>query len=410
MRVAIFITLIFLGTGSCNKKQTTYTFETAVTQSGTVKNTITATGTVQADTTVSVGTQVSGVIRKVYVDFNSEVKKGQLLAELDRTPLEIQVKQAEATLNDAKSEVEFQGATYDRNKSLFDNKLLAKADFDQAKYNNDKAVANLQSAKAGYDRAVVNLNYALIRSPISGVVLNRAVDQGQTVAASFNTPTLFTIGNDLSHVQVQANVDEADIGLVKTRQPVDFTVDAFPSDTFPGEVKQVRLQPVVTNNVVTYTVIINALNPEKKLKPGMTANITIMVQQADSVLIIPSLALRFTPDASYLADRARNNKDSLNKRSDSRRMNKNAPGGRSTGNRKGDAVWVKSGPGDSLRRVMVTTGISDGMNTEIRSGLSQGAEVVLSMTGNNKKQKQEGSESPRSPFMPQRRSQGRPPR
>ncbi len=206
-----------------------------------------------------------------------------------------------------KVEVAFQSATYERYKALLDKKLVAQADYDQVKYNYDKALANLKTAQAGYDKAMVNLNYATIYSPINGVVLNRAVDQGQTVAASFNTPNLFTIGNDLTQMQVQANVDEADIGQVRDGQPVDFSVDAYPNETFKGTVRQIRLQPVVTSNVVTYTVIVNAPNPEEKLMPGMTANITVLTQEVDSVLTVPGKALRFTPDAAFLAEYMKNN-------------------------------------------------------------------------------------------------------
>ena len=303
----IISSLVFFVAGSCHRGDKSYTFETAIVKKGSIINTITATGTVEADTTVLIGTQVSGVIKKIYVDFNSNVKKGQLLAELDKTPLQTQVQQAQASLDDAKSEVEFQSATYERYKALLDKKLVAQADYDQVKYNFDKARANLKTAQAGYDKAIVNLNYASIYSPIVGVILNRAVDQGQTVAASFSTPNLFTIGNDLTMMQVQANVDEADIGLVRMLQPVDFTVDAYPNEIFKGSVRQIRLQPVVTSNVVTYTVIVNAPNPEKKLMPGMTANITVLVQKVDSVLVIPGKALRFTPEAAYLTEYYKNN-------------------------------------------------------------------------------------------------------
>jgi HlyD family secretion protein len=413
----IFLIVLFTA-GSCHRKATTYTFETDVAKTGSVRNTVTATGTVQADTTVSVGTQVSGVINKVYVDFNSVVKKGQLLAELDKTPLQTQVSQAQAALDDSKSEVQFQTATFERNKSLFEKNLIAKADFDQAKYNYDKAMAALKTAQAGYDKAIVNLNYASITAPISGVILNRAIDQGQTVAASFNTPTLFTIGNDLNHVQVQANVDEADIGMVRSGQPVEFTVDAFPAATFDGEVRQVRLQPVVTNNVVTYTVIVNAPNPEKKLMPGMTANITVLVQEADSVLVIPGRALRFNPDPSYLAEQRKRTKDTLNSAQSAQPGREKGRGGEFTGQgmrnaglfgksqgkmKKQDAVWVKNG--DTLRRVVIQTGLSDGTNTQIISGLHEGDQVVLSMSAVGKKSNQADGSQTRSPFMPQRRSQ-----
>lgn len=418
LAAAAKVLLILFIAGSCNRKATTYTFETDVAKTGSVRNTVTATGTVQADTTVSVGTQVSGVISKVYVDFNSVVKKGQLLAELDKTPLQTQVKQAQAALDDAKSDVQFQTATFERNKTLYEKNLIAKADFDQAQYNYDKAMAALKTAQAGYDKAIVNLNYASISAPISGVILNRAIDQGQTVAASFNTPTLFTIGNDLSHVQVQANVDEADIGLVKSGQPVEFTVDAFPSATFDGEVRQVRLQPVVTNNVVTYTVIVNAPNPGKKLMPGMTANITVLVQEADSVLEIPAKALRFNPDPSYLAEQSKRTKDTLNKAQSAQTgkgrvrgsefsgqgMRNPAGFGKSQGKiKKQDAVWVKNG--DTLRRVVIETGLSDGTNTQVISGLHEGDQVVLSMAVVGKKSDQADGNQARSPFMPQRRPQ-----
>src|SRR5664280_2022034 len=298
--IVAIIALEVILAGSCKKGTKEYSFETAIVKKGSIVNTITATGTVEADTTVLIGTQVSGVINKIYVDFNSNVRKGQLLAELDKTPLQTQVQQAQASLDDAKSEVEFQTATYERYKALLDKKLVAQADYDQVKYSYDKARANLKTAQAGYDKAIVNLNYASIYSPIVGVILNRAVDQGQTVAASFSTPNLFTIGNDLTQMQVQANVDEADIGQVKTDEPVNFTVDAYPNETFKGSVRQIRLQPVVTSNVVTYTVIVNAPNPEKKLMPGMTANITVLVQKVDSVLLLSGKAVRFTPDKAYL--------------------------------------------------------------------------------------------------------------
>ncbi len=305
--ILIITSVVLFVTGSCHKSGKLYTYETAIVKKGSIKNTITATGTVQADTTVAIGTQVSGVIQKIYVDFNSHVKKGQLLLELDKTPLQTQVQQAQASLDDSKSEVAFQSATYERYKALLDKKLVAQADYDQVKYNYDKALANLKTAQAGYDKAMVNLAYATIYSPIKGVVLNRAVDQGQTVAASFNTPNLFTIGNDLTQMQVQANVDEADIGQVRDGQPVDFSVDAYPNETFKGTVRQIRLQPVVTSNVVTYTVIVNAPNPEEKLMPGMTANITVLTQEVDSVLTVPGKALRFTPDAQFLAEYMKNN-------------------------------------------------------------------------------------------------------
>jgi HlyD family secretion protein len=433
----IISSLLLILTGACHKSKNSYTFETSVVKKGSIINTITATGTIQADTTVLIGTQVSGVIKKIYVDFNSNVSKGQLLAELDKTPLETQVQQAQASLEDSKSEVEFQSAAYERYLVLLDKKLVAKADYDQVKYNYEKAKANLKTAQAGFDKARVNLSYALIYSPISGVVLNRAVDQGQTVAASFSTPNLFTIGSDLTKMQVQANVDEADIGQVKKDQPVTFTVDAYPSETFTGDVRQVRLQPVVTSNVVTYTVIVNAPNPDKKLMPGMTANITVLVQKIDSVLIVPGKALRFTPDATWLAEYMKNNPfpkrqviggyggtggqegqatqtspavQNTTGQSAYNQRPQNAGGegqynsgeflGEGHSDKKPVLVWVKSG--EKIHRARIVTGAVDGSNAEVKWGLKEGDEILLSMSLPGKSVSTAAAVPATSPFIPQR--------
>jgi HlyD family secretion protein len=451
--IVIIASLVFLVAGSCKKGSKSYTYETAVVKKGSIINNITATGTVEADTTVLIGTQVSGVIKKIYVDFNSNVKKGQLLAELDKTPLQTQVQQAQASLDDSKSEVEFQTATYERYKALLDKKLVAQADYDQVKYSYDKAKANLKTAQAGYDKAIVNLNYASIYSPIVGVVLNRAVDQGQTVAASFSTPNLFTIGNDLTQMQVQANVDEADIGQVRTDEIVTFTVDAYPNESFKGSVRQIRLQPIVTSNVVTYTVIVNAPNPEKKLMPGMTANITVLVQKIDSVLIVPGKALRFTPDAAFLAEYMKNNP--FPQRQGAQGTGGGAPGtgapngtgGAGTGatgtgttgtgatgtpgtgapgasgqptpnqgqrnigaagqgfqaggqqGKKPVVVWVQAE--DKVHRTRISTGAIDATNAEVKSGLKEGDVVILSMTVAGKGTTA-ATTTTTSPFMPTR--------
>ncbi len=406
----------FFMVSSCHKSNKSFSFETAIVKKGSIINTITATGTIQADTTVLIGTQVSGVIKKIFVDFNSVVKKGQLLAELDKTPLQTQVQQAQASLDDSKSEVEFQGATYKRYQDLLDKKLVAQADYDQVKYNYNKAIANLKTSQAGYDKAIVNLNYASIFSPIDGVVLNRAVDQGQTVAASFNTPTLFTIANDLTQMQVQANVDEADIGQVRMNQPVNFTVDAYPNETFTGDVRQIRLQPIVTSNVVTYTVIVNAPNPEKKLMPGMTANITVLIQRVDSILVVPGKALRFTPDNAYMTEYIKNNPAGRNQgegingqpEGNERIRTSRAEGqvnasqfqlGSQPGKRP-VVVWVKSG--ELIHRTPVVIGAADGTNTEIKSGLKERDEVILSMSLAGKPGAAKANSSTQSPFMPQR--------
>jgi HlyD family secretion protein len=451
--IVIITSLVFFGSGACHKGEKSYTYETAVVKKGSIINTITATGTVQADTTVMIGTQVSGVIKKIYVDFNSHVRRGQLLAELDKTPLQTQVQQAQASLDDSKSEVEFQTATYERYKALIDKKLVAQADYDQVKYSYDKARANLKTAQAGFDKALVNLGYASIYSPIVGVVLNRAVDQGQTVAASFSTPNLFTIGNDLTQMQVQANVDEADIGQIKKEQPVSFTVDAYPNEVFKGSVRQLRLQPVVTSNVVTYTVILNAPNPDLKLMPGMTANITVLVQKIDSVMTIPGKALRFTPDAAFLAEYMKNNPvgqrqgqggtgrpagtegtagagtgtttvtapsgTAGNASAGTSQPNANqsqrpdrAAGQGNTGDFQGGGqagkkpviVWVKSG--DKIHRTRIVTGAIDGSNAEVKWGLKEGDEVILSMNLAGKSSTTTAAAPTTSPFMPTRAPAG----
>lgn len=406
--IGLFLLIVI---SSCHKGEGSYSFETSTVKKGSIINTITATGTIEADTTVLIGTQVSGVIKKIFVDFNSVVRKGQLLAELDTTPLRTQVRQAEATLDDSKGEVEFQRATYERFQALLDKKLVAQADYDQVKYNYKKALSDLKTAQAGYDKAIVNLNYASIFSPIQGVVLNRAVDQGQTVAASFSTPNLFTIANDLTQMHVEAAVDEADIGLIRKGQPVDFTVDAYPAETFKGDVRQIRLQPVVTSNVVTYTVIVNAPNPEKKLMPGMTANITVLVQKVDSVLVVSGRALRFTPDATFLAEYFKNNPPVRGQGQGIGGQQRPRPAGTAgqnnanpfqTGtqqNKRPDIVWIKSG--DSIHRTRITIGALDATNVEIKSGLKEGDNVILSMTQPNTSTAGTTTTA-RSPFMPQR--------
>jgi HlyD family secretion protein len=441
--IVAIVALDVLLAGSCKKGSKEYTYETALVKKGTIINTITATGTLEADTTVLIGTQVSGVINKIFVDFNSVVKKHQLLAVLDTTPLQTQVRQSQAALDQSKGEVEFQRATFERYQALLDKKLIAQADYDQVKYSYSTARADLKTAQAGYDKAVVNLNYAYITSPILGVVLNRAVDQGQTVASSFSTPNLFTVANDLTQMHVEANVDEADIGQVKNNQPVDFTVDAFPTEIFKGSVRQIRLQPTVTSNVVTYTVIVNAPNPDKKLMPGMTANITVLVQKVDSVLIVPGKALRFTPDAAFLAEYMKNNPMGQRQGGGAGRPagtggaasgtggaasgTGGAPGtAAGTGGAPGTAagqptsggyqaggqagkkpviVWVKEG--DKVRRVRVATGAIDGSNAEIKFGLKEGDEVILSMNlGGKSSTTTAAAPATTSPFMPTRPPQG----
>jgi HlyD family secretion protein len=375
-----------------------FQFETAVVKKGKIVNTVTATGTLEAVETVEVGTQVSGIVNKILVDFNSNVRKGQVLAKIDETPLVAQLNQSQANVDQAEAEFKYQSANYQRNLVLFEKKLISQADFDQVVYSYNLSKANLASSNAQHDRNKINLDYATIVSPIDGVILDRAVDEGQTVAASFNTPTLFTIANDLTQMKVEASVDEADIGLVHAGQRVEFTVDAFPDEIFEGTVIEVRLQPVITSNVVTYTVIINAPNPEKKLMPGMTATTAVYVLEEDNQLLVPIQALSFDPQPDLLFAYM------TSVRSDEEEVlpppNPVQEGTQSSGMTKEVSkpkVWVKSQ--DSLFSVPVEVTIDDGINYSVTGGLNEGDEVVLGMTGKSGViEKSDGAAV--SPFMP----------
>ena len=395
----VLITIGFLVYKSFGNTKVTVTYETAKIERGTISNTITATGTLEAIKTVEVGTQVSGVIEKIFVDFNSQVKKGQLLAQLDETPLLAQLQQSKASVDQAEAQVKYQKATYDRYKKLAEKKLIAQSDFDLAEYNYNNALGQLSNAKSVYDKNKINLSYARIYSPIDGIILQRAVDEGQTVAASFSTPTLFTIANDLTQMRVEAKVDEADIGQVRNEQRVEFTVDAFPLRKFTGEVTEIRLQPVSTANVITYTVIINAPNPEKVLMPGMTANAIFYVTEAKDILMVPAKAVRFTPDQATL--------QSLNQNISKENVQSLEPhvvqGSDSIKGHEASVqvqrVWVKQG--DLLQPKKITVGVTDEIHYEVLSGLKEGEEVVVAMTtqGGAKTSK---ATAVKSPFMPQR--------
>ncbi|HNW51759.1 MAG TPA: efflux RND transporter periplasmic adaptor subunit [Prolixibacteraceae bacterium] len=393
----------------------TYSITTAKIEKGSISNTITATGTLEAITTVQLGTQVSGEIEKIYVDFNSQVKKGQLLATLDETPLKAQVDQSQATVDNSEAELDYQKATYERTKALYEKKLIAQSDYDLAEYNYRKAISNLNNAKSALERNKINLAYARIYSPIDGIILNRAVDEGQTVAASFNTPELFTIANDLTQMKVEANVDEADIGQVLTNQRVEFKVDAYPDQTFQGTVSQVRLQPVTSSNVVTYTVIINAPNPDKKLMPGMTANISIYVSEKKDILIVPGKSVRFSPDqqliVAYMQSLEKSGKITPPENGNPEMgMGEGmpgkgsmpggipSPGGFQPNGKEGTTVWVKEG--EMIHPRKIELGETDGINYELISGLNENDEVVTSLEKQTVKQAKAATAS--SPFMPAR--------
>jgi HlyD family secretion protein len=380
---------------SCKKTKQTFSFETTKVEKGSVNQVITATGTLEAITTVEVGTQVSGVIEKIYADFNSPVKKGQLLATLDETPLKASLEQSKASVDQAEAEVKYQKSSFERNKALFEKQLIAQSDYDLAEYNYNKAVASLKNARSVYEKNRINLDYARIYSPIDGVVLDRAVDEGQTVAASFNTPTLFTIAQDLTQMQVEANVDEADIGQVKDNQRVEFTVDAFPDTKFDGQVVEVRMQPVETSNVITYTVIINAPNPDMKLLPGMTASTSIYVKEKKDILVVPGKAIRFTPDETQL------NTYMASVRGEEMPApptDKPVPPAETSATKDQTTVWVKEGA--LIHPVPVKLGDNDGINYELVEGPKEGVELVLSMTADQAQN--QTTTAAKSPFMPQR--------
>jgi HlyD family secretion protein len=352
--------------------------ETAVAERSTFSNVITATGTVEPVIEVEVGTQVSGIIDKIYVDYNSVVKKGQLLAEMDRINLEAELQSKQASLASSKTEFEYQEKNYARSKVLYEKKLISDTDYETATYNYEKAKNSYEQNKADMVKVKRNLEYATILSPIDGVVINRAVEAGQTVAAGFSTPTLFTIANDLTQMRVIADVDEADIGNVEEGQSVKFSVDAYPEDVFEGTVTQVRLEAVVESNVVTYEVVISAYNPDLKLKPGLTANVTIYTLERNNVLTIPTKALRFIPDQEALS--------SLNITVEEATE---APSGKKL-------IWQRKG--QVLTSKAVTTGAVSGSLTEITEGLTDNEEVVVDMKAASQVLATTSTE--KSPFMP----------
>lgn len=351
-------------------------FNTSVVKTGEIEITVMATGYIQPVEEVEVGTQVSGEIEKIYVDYNSHVTAGQLLAELDQSTLNEQLIQANASMNSAKSALLLAEQNYNRTKKLHDAKAATDVEMEEAVNQLTQAQMTYDDAKSIANQAKVNLEYAYIYSPIDGIVLDRAVSVGQTVASSFETPTLFTIAKDLTRMQVEADVDEADIGMVKVGQTAEFTVDAYSDEVFEGTVQQVRMQPTTTSNVVTYTVIIEAPNPEEKLFPGMTANISIMIK-SDSGLSVPVEAVNYvmTPEVA-----------------DKTGYEGNLTLSGNGGNDK--SVWVLENGMPELRPI--TTGMGDGIDFIVKSGLEEGEVVILSANTGRKKP----GEAARNPLMP----------
>ena len=315
--IIIIVVILALITGGyflfSKKTEKAVEFRSGKVEKGDLQVTVTATGILSADTTVAVGTQVSGIITKIFVDFNSIVRKGQVIAVLDTTFLAASVEDAKSSLFRTQVQTRLTKRNYERNKTLLEQKVIAQSDFDQSLSDYETAQANERSARSSLDRAYINLRYATIIAPVSGVVISRNVDIGQTVASSFSTPTLFSIANDLTKMQLQASIDEADIGKIKVGQDVSFRVDAYMDQMFSGTVRQVRLQPVTVQNVVNYTVVIDVPNPELKLMPGMTANLTVKIQEALNVLKAPSASLRFWPPQDYLDKHMKEYPDSIQK-------------------------------------------------------------------------------------------------
>lgn len=374
---------------SGKKKDTTINFTTEAVAPTNIENSVTATGTIEAVKTVTVGTQVSGIINKLFVDYNSVVKKGQVIAELDKQNLQSQLNSAKAQLSQAQanflsaqSDLAYQKANYQRNKTLYNKGLISANDYEQSRLSWQTANATVAerrdavaAAREEVSRAQTNLSYAVITSPIDGVVISKSVEEGQTVAASYSTPELFTIAKDLKDMRVIANVDEADIGGVKVGQRVTFTVDAYPNDTFEGAVTQVRQEATTTNNVVTYEVVISAPNQDLKLKPGLTANVNIYTEEIKNVLSVPSKALRYTPEKETVG--GRKIQDVTNAK---------------------NKVWTLEG--NTLVAHKVTVGSTDGVHTQILGGIKNGAKVITGIATPEADDSDDANDGTQSPFAP----------
>jgi len=374
------------------KESTTYTYG-EVTQ-GNLNVTITSSGTLEALSTVDVGTQVSGTIAKLFVDFNSEVKKGQLLAILDTVNLSSQVREAKAGLIKSQAEYNQKNVINERNKKLFEKNFISELDLLQSQTDVESARGNLRSAEIALEKAKTNLGYAYIHAPISGKIINRSVEQGQTVAASLSAPTLFTIAEDLSSMRIMANVDESDIGQIKEGQHVSFTVQSYSDRTFEGEVTQIRLKSSVSSNVVNYTVVINAANKEKLLLPGMTATVDFYCDHRENVLLIPNTALRFEPSETMLSEIKKNMDKDIASLPDSikNRFKKMPPppfpgstaNGTKVSKENMTKIYYKDSNGNYKMGVAIT-GLTDGKNTEIISSreLKKGMKIIIGTQDNS---------------------------
>ena len=358
---------------ACGSEQNV-TYSTAKVSKQNISTSITATGTIEPVTKVEVGTQVSGIIDKIYVDYNSVVKKGQVIAELDKTNLVSELNSAQSNLANAQSNLTYQKANYSRYKNLYEKGLIAANDFENARLSYEQAQQQVKIQQQSVEKARTNLGYATITSPIDGVILSKEVEEGQTVASAMTTPTLFNIAQDLTDMRVIADIDEADIGGVVEGQRVTFTVDAFPDDVFNGSVTQVRQEATTESNVVTYEVVISAPNDDLKLKPGLTANVTIYTLEKNNVLTVPAKALRFTPNDAIMTDG-----ESIE---DVKAKNK---------------VWTREG--NVFKAHAVEIGTTNGTLTEIVSGIKEGTEVLTDFNI-QQTQDDEEEEQTSNPFMP----------
>ena len=378
--IAVVAVIVIIALVKCTggKKEEKTTFDTAKVLKTNIQTSITATGTIEPVTSVTVGTQVSGIVSHLYVDYNSVVKKGQVIAELDRTNLISELNTAKANLSSAQSSLNYQLSNYNRYKELHDKGLVSADEFESARLQYLQAKEQVNSSKESVQKAQTNLGYATITSPIDGVILSKSVEEGQTVAASFNTPELFVIAQDLTNMRVIADIDEADIGGVKEGQRVSFTVDAFPDDHFEGQVTQVRQQATTESNVVTYEVVISAPNNDLKLKPGLTANVTIYTLEKNDVLAAPAKALRFIPNEAFLQK------------------------GETIEDCEGDhKLWTKEGSVFKAHKVEI--GTTNGMMTEIVSGIAEGTEILTDFNISGGAE-EAGQQQASNPFMPKPRN------
>ncbi len=373
VNTGLAVIALALMTACSSEKSVTYS--TAKVTKQNISTSITATGTIEPVTKVEVGTQVSGIIDKIYVDYNSVVKKGQVIAELDKTNLVSELNSAQSNLANAQSSLTYQKANYTRYKNLYDKGLIAANDFESARLSYEQAVQQVKIQQQAVEKARTNLGYATITSPIDGIILSKEVEEGQTVASAMTTPTLFNIAQDLTDMRVIADIDEADIGGVVEGQRVTFTVDAFPDDVFNGSVTQVRQEATTESNVVTYEVVISAPNDDLKLKPGLTANVTIYTLEKNNVLAVPSKALRFTPNDAIMTDG-----ETID---DVKAKNK---------------LWTREG--NTFKAHAVEIGTTNGTLTEIVSGIAEGTEVLTDFNISQTESGDDEEETTSNPFMP----------